>query len=212
MATMRKNQFGDEIVIPSQGLVETEAQRNQFSDEIIIPPQESPRSLQPESRRFLRDEKIRESEELAAPPVPASMPAPVEGPAGKAATEWAATTSPARAVRFAPRGLVAIGGVVFFLLMLGSQARLSRCMPTNAQVYLDHEAHTYLAPPYVDDPGRYELATAELARKLKYRPDPECRDCGYFVQDYSLSGFVLEKLGILAPQPSRWNDDGSWNW
>jgi hypothetical protein len=57
------------------------------------------------------------------------------------------------------------------------------------------------------------LATVQDAYDMQYRPDPDCRERGAFVADgRSLTGTLLERLGILGPLPRRWNDDGSWNW
>ena len=55
--------------------------------------------------------------------------------------------------------------------------------------------------------------TVEGATGSEYTPDPACRDAGHFVQDgRSLSGNLLEAAGILGSKPSRWNEDGTWNW
>jgi hypothetical protein len=45
------------------------------------------------------------------------------------------------------------------------------------------------------------------------RADPACRGEGDFtMQGRSVSGLLLERIGILPPQKSRWNPDGSWNY
>ena len=55
--------------------------------------------------------------------------------------------------------------------------------------------------------------TLEAARVKKLSLDGECRDQDGFVQvDRSMSGLLFERAGLLPPIPSRWNDDGSWNW
>jgi hypothetical protein len=56
-------------------------------------------------------------------------------------------------------------------------------------------------------------AVAEELYELKLRPDPNCRDGGGFMMEgRSLTGSILEQVGILPKQYSRWNADGSWNW
>lgn len=47
----------------------------------------------------------------------------------------------------------------------------------------------------------------------KFSPDEHCRDQNGFMQDgRSASGMFLERIGILGPIKSRWNQDGTWNW
>lgn len=104
----------------------------------------------------------------------------------------------------------AIVGVFFFLgLSLGS----TMTMPKHAIVYLDMAHASYLAPSCVTDPSGYELGTADEAYSLSFKPDDGCRNKGGFVQEgRSLSGKLLQNLGILKPLPHRWNPDGTWNW
>ena len=98
-------------------------------------------------------------------------------------------------------------------LFLGFGIGSDRSMPANAVLYLDHTSRVYIAPPCVTSRGNLAVATAAAAYALKYRPEAKCRDEGGFVQeDRSLTGHLLEKIGILGPVPSRWNADGSWNW
>jgi hypothetical protein len=48
---------------------------------------------------------------------------------------------------------------------------------------------------------------------LKYEPDQKCGGESGFTQDgRSYTGNLLERMGLLPPLPSRWNEDGSWNW
>ena len=35
---------------------------------------------------------------------------------------------------------------------------------------------------------------------------------GFSQDGRSLSGKLMERLGMLPPLPSRWNPDGTWNW
>lgn len=87
--------------------------------------------------------------------------------------------------------------------------------PDNALVLLDESKDTYLAPPCVkaEAAGLLQRVPLSLAQELKFQSDDQCRNSDDFVQEgRSLSGLLLQKVGILGPLPSRWNPDGSWNW
>lgn len=132
----------------------------------------------------------------------------------------------------------ALGLVLLFLLGFGIES--TRSMPDNARVFIDTERDTYLAPPCVrvtpeqeqliesrltgahtfqDSLGIFVETTSLLPavrfelRELDVRPDPDCRDSGAFFQEgRSLSGLLLQRVGLLEPVESRWRDDGSWKW
>jgi hypothetical protein len=90
----------------------------------------------------------------------------------------------------------------------------TRDMPDNAVVLLDDQTRTYFSPACAKQEKReYRPATAAEARKLNYAPDKKCQDAAGFSQDNrSLSGNFMARLGMLPPLPSRWNEDGTWNW
>jgi hypothetical protein len=90
----------------------------------------------------------------------------------------------------------------------------TRDMPDNAVVLLDDQTRTYASPKCAEQEKRtYRLSTAAEARTLNYAPDKKCQDAGGFTQDKrSLSGNFMARLGMLPPLPSRWNEDGTWNW
>jgi hypothetical protein len=90
----------------------------------------------------------------------------------------------------------------------------TRAMPDNAMVLLDDQTRTYFSPACAHREKReYRPATAAEARKLNYAPDKKCQDAKGFSQDSrSLSGNLMARLGMLRPLPSRWNEDGTWNW
>jgi hypothetical protein len=97
--------------------------------------------------------------------------------------------------------------------MIGLGIGSSKEMPDNAQVYVNDAAKTYLAPPCIKTAMGLRIITADEARTLGYRPDDKCRNEGAFMQDdRSLTGLFLQTVGILKPIPSRWNEDGSWNY
>ncbi len=90
-------------------------------------------------------------------------------------------------------------------------------VPAAAWVYVDLGQRVYYAPTYLRDSGRDTagmlLTTVGEAKKMQYAPDPGARNAGYFQQPgRSMSGRILQSLGLLPPLPSRWNRDGTWNW
>ena len=103
--------------------------------------------------------------------------------------------------------------VIGILLIIGLGIKSSKGMPDYAEVYVNDAAKTYLAPPCITATVGLRVATAGEARRLGYRPDSKCRNEGSFIQDdRSLTGMLFQKIGILKPITSRWNDDGSWNY
>ncbi len=103
--------------------------------------------------------------------------------------------------------------VIGVLLIIGLAIKSSKGMPDYAEVYVNNAAKTYLAPPCTTATLGLRAMTAGEARRSGYRPDSKCRDEGSFIQDdRSLTGMLFQKIGILKPIPSRWNEDGSWNY
>lgn len=106
--------------------------------------------------------------------------------------------------------------LLIFLIVLigiGYYIEIIPNMPEHALLYIDDNTHTYFAPPCVNDLKKYRSCTAAVAYRLKYKPDPKCRDKGGFIQEgRSLIGYILERIGVINPLPSRWNSDGTWNW
>lgn len=115
------------------------------------------------------------------------------------------------------RGLARALVVVLCMFVTGFFFENSVPMPDNAWVYADIRQGVYFAPPYLQAAGRDAagllLTSAGEARRMNCRPDPEARSRGYFRQTVrSMSGGLLQSLGLLPPLPSRWNSDGTWNW
>ena len=84
--------------------------------------------------------------------------------------------------------------------------------PPHAQVLVDETAGVYFAPSC--EVGRL-LAAISLAqaRELGFKPDAACLNGGEFTQPgRSITGRLLERIGILRELKSRWNGDGTWNW
>ncbi len=85
--------------------------------------------------------------------------------------------------------------------------------PPGALVHVDAASRIYFAPSCRQISSALGITTLGNARKLGFSPDARCLELGGFVQrDRSVSGQILEKFGLLAPLPSRWNANGSWNW
>ena len=85
--------------------------------------------------------------------------------------------------------------------------------PDHALVYVDKQTNKYLAPPCVNDPSELFIMTLGEVHSLHYEPDGDCVDSGAFVtRGRNLPAMLLEEIGVFKPLPSRWNDDGTWNW
>jgi hypothetical protein len=106
--------------------------------------------------------------------------------------------------------------ILMFTLLAGFFMVPTRGMPDHAVVLLDDQNRTYLSPVCTgkdQDQKQYRPARAAEARRLKYEPDQKCGGASGFTQDgRSYTGNFLERMGLLPPWPSRWNEDGSWNW
>lgn len=110
---------------------------------------------------------------------------------------------------------------VGLLLVAGFLVQSSRAAPRNALLYLDAATGEYLSPPCLsdgvvpdnalEDPRYRRVRRWELPRGA--HPNAECRDDDGFLQPgRSLTGTLLERVGMLDTLPSRWNADGTWRW
>ncbi len=100
------------------------------------------------------------------------------------------------------------------LFVMGFGISSARTAPDYAVVVVDAEQKLYFAPPCTTDRMRYFVRiTLSEARKRGFQVDSSCREASAFQQeDWSLSGQLLQRLGVLPSLRSRWNPDGSWNW
>ncbi|MDQ1353746.1 MAG: hypothetical protein QG657_4053 [Acidobacteriota bacterium] len=115
--------------------------------------------------------------------------------------------------------------VPVFILILGFGIGSFRTMPEYALLLVCDETKEYFAPPclmeygYDDIKAIYQFGRQKNLRvaskkevRIPYRPNSECRENSGYIQDgRSLSGMLLEKIGLLPKENSRWNPDGSWN-
>lgn len=111
-------------------------------------------------------------------------------------------------------------GVPAAVLWLGFGIVSSRHVPDSALVYVSPN-HVFYAPPCISLSASHSveamsslvLTTIQSARAIGATPDRDCVNTGAFYQDgRSLSGLLLEYVGLFPPLKSRWNEDGSWNW
>lgn len=99
------------------------------------------------------------------------------------------------------------------LLAIGLSIGSTRVAPPHAIVYIDASAGVYYAPPCLRSKTNYDISTLQAARNGGYRSDRQCRNQGGFVQDgRSLTGGLLEAIGILSEKESRWSPEGRWRW
>lgn len=113
-----------------------------------------------------------------------------------------------------------MGPVVLLAIMvvglgvyLGFGIRRSRYAPPNAIVLVDPITEFFYPQPCAPADGEGIWMTLSKAHEMGYELDSACRAEGLlFQEDRSLSGSLLESIGILPPIESRWNADGSWRW
>lgn len=100
------------------------------------------------------------------------------------------------------------------LLYLGFGLRTIRTIPKNAIVYVDDSKKVYYGLPSLpQDKASLRRTTIGEAYNRKYKPDEISRNNGDFMQEgRSVSGSLLEKVGIFPKLESRWNTDGSWKY
>ena len=141
-----------------------------------------------------------------------------------------------RIVNWLRAGAITLG--VLFLLGFGLETELS--MPYNARVFINPHDNRYISPPCLrltpeqerqlaegmKEQGSYRdsmsvlvkvtglyPAIAQEMHEQKFRAEQSCADQdGFSMTDRSVSGILLQRVGVLPPLPRRWNKDGSWNW
>jgi hypothetical protein len=121
--------------------------------------------------------------------------------------------------------LIYVAAVPVFLLIFGFGIGSSTHMPKHALLLVNDETKEYFAPPCLMEFGYNDVKTIyQFGRQknfrvvsakevgMPYRPNSECRESnGYFQDGRSVSGMLLEKIGLLPKENSRWNPDGTWN-
>lgn len=108
-----------------------------------------------------------------------------------------------------------IAGLLVSSLIFCFVVQTSRDMPPNTILYVSDYKKIYFAPPCLESCASYRLTTAKEVRELGYSPDKDCRDRVDFQQpDRSITGHLFQRIGLLKPLPlpSRWNENGTWNY
>ena len=104
--------------------------------------------------------------------------------------------------------LIAVAALTLIGLGIGTHATV----PSDAPVYYDIEAKTYLAPPCMPVwlERRRSLSglrngTISEAHRLNFAPDADCQQSGALAPaDRSLTRQLLVKLGLLPPIKHWW--------
>jgi hypothetical protein len=120
--------------------------------------------------------------------------------------------------------LYAIGAIIIGLILLvsflGRYLMISAEAPENMIVYALEDTNIYYAPPYIEnhensggiEVSKLKAMTIKEAKELKYKRDASSSALGYFEEATTLNYNILLILGLTEPNPSRWNEDGTWNW
>ncbi len=113
---------------------------------------------------------------------------------------------------------IAAAKIVGVLFLLGFGVDSYKQAPDNTMVLIVSETKDYY--PATDDYKKfleiqgyeYKVTTLKDARNSGRWVEKDARERGYFFQKgRSLSGKLLETIGILPPLASQWNPDGTWN-
>jgi hypothetical protein len=121
--------------------------------------------------------------------------------------------------------VIPYAGIVVILIIIGFQIKPITGSPDNALLFFNDETKEYYAPPCLMEIGYNDIESIYNFGRLNnirvaihkdvvspYKPNVECRDnSGFFQEERSLSGMLLEKIGLFSKTKSRWNPDGSWN-
>ncbi len=107
---------------------------------------------------------------------------------------------------------------VGLVLVVGLGVTTIRTLPDYAVVLVDDNKKTYAAPHCYLETGRRIPAGARFIPYSEitgqgYEPEDLCVNRGYLVDEpVSILRDSLERVGVLPRRPTRWNEDGSWNW
>lgn len=111
--------------------------------------------------------------------------------------------------------LIAKMAAIAFICGFGIES--IKTAPNNARVLITDETN-YFYPAtsdyfqFMNIKGyTYKITTIENARNDNKEMYRDAKERGYFIQHgRSLSGSILEKIGLLPKIPSRWDSSGNW--
>lgn len=104
---------------------------------------------------------------------------------------------------------------IVFIFAAGFGLGSTITTPEHAIVYVDESTGTYLSPPCLEKQKALLMPQMTFGdmRYLTLEINKSCVNQGGFSQSgRSLSGKILESLGIISTLESRWRNDGSWRW
>ncbi len=117
-----------------------------------------------------------------------------------------------------------------FLISLGIETVIDT--PPHAVMYVHRKTGHYVSPPCLKEleleRGDYRMTTRAELHKIweedtaagrvadkarRVFPDKRCSQMsGHSQEGRSLGGLILERVGLLWPLHSRWDEDGNWRW
>lgn len=115
---------------------------------------------------------------------------------------------------------------LIILLWIGFGIDTVPTCPDNAMLFVNLQTKEYFAPPCLMEDGfdniyKINQFASDNNLRVYYHkeisgkelsPNPDCRDgSGFTDEGRSLSGYLLESIGLLPKLKSRWNSDGTWN-
>lgn len=112
------------------------------------------------------------------------------------------------------KSIIKYSVIIFFVLFIGGFVIGSvGPIPSNAIVYIDEKSNTYYSPLSLDQNKVTELNLKRATLKTTHgsEPNEDDKQNGYFQQEgRSLSGMLLEKIGVLPKLRDRVDSNGDW--
>jgi hypothetical protein len=115
------------------------------------------------------------------------------------------------------KNITAAAKMAGILFVLGFGFHTSKYAPDHALVYVTPETNFFYPaiPEYAEfmkqNEYDYKAITLKEAHKYNKIIDRDAKERGYFFQEgRSVSGLLLEYIGLLPKQKSRWDEDGNW--
>ncbi len=109
-----------------------------------------------------------------------------------------------------------IPAILIFLFILSLSFSITEMVPDHAIVYIDTKANIYYTPlsltqEKINELGLRKSTLSEVHALEGYKPNPEDRDDGNFIQrDISIFRYILENIGILRDPGDIVDTEGNW--